>query len=162
VRPTQHLIVYYFLGATMAGGLVGRPQRPFWHDQPFYGQCEPIHTCDSSSVLCLRATHSSTDCALQISKIAGGGNSRSEEADPVTKPCSPARQVVPEQTSNMIGGQTHFSSEGTSCIRCPRNGCRFQLRHLTEISKSASWTMTDWSTRSCSPVTKMEPNGSML
>jgi hypothetical protein len=58
--------------------------------------------------------------------------------------------------------ETHFLSEGTSWIRCPRNGCPFQLRHLTEISKSASWTMMESSMRSRSPVTKMEPNGWML
>src|SRR2546429_6384788 len=58
--------------------------------------------------------------------------------------------------------ETHFSSEGTSCIRCPQNGCPFQLRHLTETSKSAPWTMMESSTRSSSRVAEMEPNGSML
>jgi hypothetical protein len=56
--------------------------------------------------------------------------------------------------------ETHFLSEGTSWIRCPRNGCPFQLRHLTEISKSASWTMMESSMRSRSPVTKMEADAS--
>jgi hypothetical protein len=55
-----------------------------------------------------------------------------------------------------------FSSEGTSCIHCPQNGYLFQLHRLTENSKSAFWTMMGLSTRSCSPVTKREPNGPML
>ena len=72
------------------------------------------------------------------------------------------REVVPKQTPDIIKTETRFSPEGTSCIRCPQNGCPFQLRHLTETSKSASWTKMELSTRSSFRITKMEPNGSML
>jgi hypothetical protein len=45
-----------------------------------------------------------------------------------------------------------LSIGGYSCIRCPQDGCPFQLRHLTETSRSAPWTMMESSTRSCSRV----------
>jgi len=69
---------------------------------------------------------------------------------------------LPAAIRATIEAETHFSSEGTSCIRCPQNGYPLQLRHSTEISKFASWAMMASSTRSYRPVTKMEPNGSML
>jgi hypothetical protein len=66
-------------------------------------------------------------------------------------------------SSEQIYGHRSFCRwEGTPCIRCPQDGCPFQLRHLTETSRSAPWTMMESSTRSCSRVASMETNGSML
>jgi hypothetical protein len=66
-----------------------------------------------------------------------------------------AREVVPKQTPDIIKNRNALFIGGTSCIRCPQNGCPFQLRHLTERSKSAPWTMMESSTRSSSRVAKM-------
>ena len=51
---------------------------------------------------------------------------------------------------------------GTSCILSPPNGSPLRWRHLTEISKSACWTMMVSSIRSHLRVTRTDPIGSTL
>ena len=51
---------------------------------------------------------------------------------------------------------------GTSCIPSPPNGSPLRWRHLTEISRSACWTMMVSSIRSQLRVTRTGPIGSTL
>jgi hypothetical protein len=74
-----------------------------------------------------------------------------------------AREVVPKQTPDIIKNRNALFIGGVRHAFVARRMVDpFQLRHLTETSKSAPWTMMESSTRSSSRVTKMEPNVSML
>ena len=69
---------------------------------------------------------------------------------------SSAHDLAPKEKRDSV----HYG--GTSCIPSPPNGSPLRWRHLTEISRSACWTMMVSSIRSHLRVIRTGPIGSTL
>ena len=80
----------------------------------------------------------------------GSKNSRPELT------ASGAHDLAPKEKRDSV----HYG--GTSCIPSPPNGSPLRWRHLTEISRSACWTMMVSSIRSHLRVIRTGPIGSTL
>jgi hypothetical protein len=81
---------------------------------------------------------------------------RSKHGRPGELAASGAHDPAPKVKRDSV----HYG--GTPCIHSPPNGSPLRWRHLTEISKSACWTMMVSSIRSHSRVTRTGPIGSTI
>ena len=81
---------------------------------------------------------------------------RSKNSRPGELTAFGAHDLAPKEKRDSV----HYG--GTSCILSPPNGSPLRWRHLTEISKSACWTMMVSSIRSHLRVTRTDPIGSTL
>jgi hypothetical protein len=81
---------------------------------------------------------------------------RSKNSRPGELTASGAHDLAPKEKCDSV----HYG--GTSCIPSPPNGSPLRWRHLTEISRSACWTMMVSSIRSHLRVTRTGPIGSTL
>ena len=81
---------------------------------------------------------------------------RSKNSRPGELTASSAHDLAPKEKRDSV----HYG--GTSCIPSPPNGSPLRWRHLTEISRSACWTMMVSSMRSQLRVTRTGPIGSTL
>src|SRR4029077_538191 len=81
---------------------------------------------------------------------------RSKNSRPGELTASGAHDLAPKEKCDSV----HYG--GPSCIPSPPNGNPLRWRHLTEISRSACWTMMVSSIRSHLRVTRTGPIGSTL
>ena len=81
---------------------------------------------------------------------------RSKNSRPGELTASGAHDLAPKEKRDSV----HYG--GPSCIPSPPNGNPLRWRHLTEISRSACWTMMVSSIRSHLRVTRTGPIGSTL
>ena len=81
---------------------------------------------------------------------------RSKNSRPGELTASGAHDLAPKEKRDSV----HYG--GTSCIPSPPNGSPLRWRHLTEISRSACWTMMVSSIRSHLRVIRTGPIGSTL
>jgi hypothetical protein len=81
---------------------------------------------------------------------------RSKNSRPGELTASGAHDLASKEKRDSV----HYG--GTSCIPSPPNGSQLRWRHLTEILRSACWTMMVSSIRSHLRVTRTGPTGSTL
>jgi len=94
--------------------------------------------------------------ALMLLIVSSGGGLRSKNSRPGELTASGAHDLAPKEKRDSV----HYG--GPSCIPSPPNGNPLRWRHLTEISRSACWTMMVSSIRSHLRVTRTGPIGSTL